>query len=230
MNCLSVFSRRPWLRPRLEHFDRQVASSVLKQGRCFFGSVLGYGRLLSGGNMIIAQVVGPEHVAQFGLPIRIFAVVGMGVSLVVEPLWPAYAEALGRRDERWVAIATRRSVVLALLIGTAGSAAVAFLGSRILDVGVGVLVTVSPTAWAGLGVWSLLACIGLALSSLLWGIGAAKFEAIMRIRQVAAALFLMVVLTPPFGVAGCAWALAISELVRLLPSAAYVARSIRALN
>ena len=52
----------------------------------------------------------------------------------------------------------------------------------------------------------------------------------MRIVQVAAALFLMVVLTPPFGVAGCAWAMAISELVRLLPSAAYVTRSIRALE
>ena len=77
--------------------------------------------------------------------------VGMGVGLVVEPLWPAYAEALGRRDERWVAIATRRSVILALLIGTAGSAAVAFLGSRILAVWVGVLVTVSPMVWAGLG-------------------------------------------------------------------------------
>jgi O-antigen/teichoic acid export membrane protein len=230
MNGTSVLRRRSWLRPRVAYFDLKIARSILSQGRSFFGSFVGYGCLLGGANMVIAQVVGPQHVPEFGLPIRIFAVVGMAVSLVVDPLWPAYAEALRRRDEGWVAVATRRSIVLAFLIGAVGSAMVTVLGSWILKLWVGSLVTASFMVWAGLGTWSLLSCVGLALSALLWGVGAAKFEAGMRVSQVALALLLMVVFTPSFGVAGCAWALAASELARLLPSAAFVARSIRKLE
>ena len=84
--------------------------------------------------------------------------------------------------------------------------------------------------WVGLAVWNVLACMGLALSALLWGIGAAKFEALMRVAQVFIAVLLMIALTPHLGVAGCAWALAISELARFLPSAAFVARRIRTLD
>ena len=222
--------KRPWLRPRLRYFDYQTARSIFGTARWFFVSYLAQGCILGAGNMVIAQALGPQLVPEYGLPLRIFAVVSMAVGLLVMPLWPAYAEALERRDHDWVALTARRSIVAAGLVGLAGSAAVVLAGNRILLLWVGGMVTPSRSVWLGFGAWSFLAAIGFATSVLLWGIGAARFEGLMRVLQAVATLVLLIALTPLFGVAGSAWALAISEIVRLAPTAVFVSRFIRNLE
>ncbi len=230
-NGISLFGiRRPWLRPRRALFDVRIARSLFSTSRWFLLSSLGYLCVAGTGNIVIAQTLGPELVPEFGLPARIFGVVSMAVGLVAVPLWPAYAEAIARRDNRWVRVAAQRSVAVAMLVGVAGSAAVALTGDRILRLWVGGIVHTSFAVWAGLGVASVLACIGVVLTVLLWGNGAVRFEALTRMAQAIIVLGLMMALTPRFGVAGCAWALAMSEAIRLCPLVMFVTQLVRRLR
>jgi O-antigen/teichoic acid export membrane protein len=231
VNGVFLFARRRrWLRPRLASVDMQTARRLFTTARWFFVTWIGSSCVGGAGNIVIAQMLGPTHVAEYGLPARIFAVVSMGVGLIVVPLWPAYAEAIGHSDHEWSVVTARRSIVAAGIVGIFGSIAVVLLGDRILRLWVGPLVTTTFSVWLGLGLWSTLAAVNLALSVFLWGAGAPRFEALMRTLQAVIAVSLMIGLTWFAGVAGVAWALAGSELARLVPSVVFVDRLLRTLQ
>lgn len=230
-NGLVLFGlRRPWLRPRLAAFDLSTARALLGTARWFFLSYAGYGCAMSAGPLIIAQILGPEHVTELGLPFRIFAVATMVVGLFVVPLWPAYADALERRDYEWVNRTLGWAVGAAAVIGLVVSTIVALGGDRILQLWVGSEVTTDRSTWVALLLWSTSESVNLSLSVFLWGAGKARFEALMRLTQATVAVSLMMALTRSHGVAGTAWGIALSDLTRLLPSAAYVAWLVRRLR
>ena len=63
--------------------------------------------------LVIAHVLGPESVTTFSVPARLFAQLGLLVSLVNLPLWPANGEALARGDVAWVRRITARMTLKA---------------------------------------------------------------------------------------------------------------------
>ena len=72
-------------------------------------------------NLLIAHTAGVERVTDYAVVARVFAVLGLAITVVNQPLWPANAEALARGDTGWVRRTTRRLTLLsASLMGGAG--------------------------------------------------------------------------------------------------------------
>ncbi len=107
------FSSNPALFP-----DRHDASPIL------FGELFGLGKRflclavitsvgLNIDNTIIAATLGSESVTEFSVPIKLASLLGLLVTTMFLPLWPANADALVRNDYDWV----RRSTIKMSTLG-----------------------------------------------------------------------------------------------------------------
>ena len=100
---------RPWLRPSLRSFDRVRAISLTKTGVVFFTlnvlTILSY----ASDSIIIAHFLGVPAVATYAVVQKLFSSTAVSEYLIA-PLWPAFGEAIARRDFDWIRRAIRRSL------------------------------------------------------------------------------------------------------------------------
>jgi O-antigen/teichoic acid export membrane protein len=221
LNGVVLFAvRKPWLRPDLHHASPALARHLLSSGVAFTVLAVMYFAIMASPNLVITQVIDAAAVPEFAVPAKVFFAANLLVALVVNPLWPAYAEALARRDVAWTRRALVRSFVAAGVIGAPPCIALAVFGGPLVHWWVGSSVTPSPGLLSGLAVWTFLIGIGNCTTTFLFAAGLVRSQALLRITQFVAVLPLEMFLLRRFGIAGMAWALCVTELVlRLAPSA-----------
>jgi O-antigen/teichoic acid export membrane protein len=104
------FVQRADLRPSLLSFDREVAKGLLGKGMLFFGLGIAGALSYDSQNIVIAHILGPAAVGAYAVVQRLFSIVTIIAGYVTAPLWPAFGEALGRREWPWIARALKRGV------------------------------------------------------------------------------------------------------------------------
>lgn len=102
LNGITYFQARRHLLAGSRWIDPQRTSYLLRQGSMFailqLISVIAYGL----DSLIIIRTHGPDALAEFAVPERMFSIVTMAGALALTQLWPAYREALNREDYTWV--------------------------------------------------------------------------------------------------------------------------------
>ncbi|MCU1353785.1 MAG: polysaccharide biosynthesis protein, partial [Acidimicrobiales bacterium] len=148
--------QRPDLRPRRASIRRAEAVRIGRQGAmfCFLGVAMAVG--YESDALVISHYLGAGAVPQFALPYRIVMLAPSAISLLVAPLWPAYAEALARGDRAWAHRTLRRSVAVAVGGTVAVSALLVVAGPALLRRVTGDAAPPSRHLLAALG---LLACV-----------------------------------------------------------------------
>ncbi|WP_157779087.1 lipopolysaccharide biosynthesis protein [Micromonospora sp. WMMD754] len=130
-----IFRRRmPELRPRLAAIDRRLSTVLIRLSGGFFVVFVLYAVSYNADNLIIAHALGPQSVTAYALPAKMVSLVGMLVSMINVPLWPANGDALARGDLTWVHQTVRRMVTLALLATAVPTAVLALVGDWIFSV------------------------------------------------------------------------------------------------
>lgn len=113
---VQVVIRRPWLRPRLVLASREVARPLLVMG----GSWAFYQALLFAAtgldSLFVTRIFGASSMASYGVMMRIMAGLAATILLTV-PLWPAFAEALSRRDYSWARRTADRAILICSVVG-----------------------------------------------------------------------------------------------------------------
>jgi O-antigen/teichoic acid export membrane protein len=120
-----LVARRPWLRPRWASLSRGMMRQMGRRSTPLLACQVGVALLAIAPSAVITHWGGPEAFAAYSVAARGFAVVYLAVSLPLTPLWPAYADAVARGDERWFARTLRGSLRYTLVaagIGLAGAA------------------------------------------------------------------------------------------------------------
>jgi len=112
-NSLWVYSRtgRP-LSPRLSSVDRSVIATMFRLGGQFFVLSIITSVALNADNLIIAHSLGLAAVTAYAVPVKMFMALGLMVSLINLPLWPANGDALARGEYGWVRKTTARMTLL----------------------------------------------------------------------------------------------------------------------
>lgn len=77
--------------------------------------------IFSTNNMIITQVLGPEHVTPYNIAFKYFNSVTMAFAIIMNPLWSAYTQAYTQNDIPWIRRITGKLVrfwflILALVV------------------------------------------------------------------------------------------------------------------
>jgi O-antigen/teichoic acid export membrane protein len=101
------FIKRPWLLPRFSYFNWAVGKSLFGTGAVFM--LLAVVNILgtSADNIIIARFAGSSEVAKYAVLQRLFSILFI-VQMLAAPMWPAFGEALVRKDLLWIRTAFKK--------------------------------------------------------------------------------------------------------------------------
>ena len=100
LNSLLFFVRlQKDIAPQYKAVSRAVIVKVVKTGLLFLVLQITGALLLTSDNIILAQMLGPEAVAGYSIPEKLFSLISTTTAMALSPLWPAYSEAIARGDQ-----------------------------------------------------------------------------------------------------------------------------------
>lgn len=131
------FARHPELKPAVKDIKLGSVRELLALGSRFLLLSILTASALNADNVIIATRAGAEAVTAYAVPARIGSLLGLMITTLYLPLWPANGEALARGDYAWVRKSARRmSLYGALAVGVVGISMV-LLGDFIIQIWMG---------------------------------------------------------------------------------------------
>ena len=206
LNGIYLFGkRRNYLLPKLKYFNWPVGKSLINSGMIFF--LLGFFTLIgnTSDDIIIAQTLGSSSVAGYEIVKKMF-LFSMFTQFLIQPLWPAFAEAVENGDFVWA----RKTVKKALYLGVSCAAIISLplllFGKQIIAIWVSA--NYQPSWWllSGFYAFVLLANYGGVMSTFL-NSGPLLSKQIRMIGLASlSAVLLKVFLSIKFGVSGIIWA------------------------
>jgi len=88
--------------PSLKNIDFSYSKSILQLGGVFFLIQVGALILFQTDNIIIANILGPEAVTKFNVAYKLYSVIIIAFSVIVNPFWSAFTDAYTKRDHEWI--------------------------------------------------------------------------------------------------------------------------------
>ena len=229
INSLVFFGfQRRSIAPRITAVSGATAREVMRTGGLFLVLQLAAAAMYNSHNILIAHILGPEVVAQFAVPERLFATITMLASMALAPLWPAYREAIMRGDMAWTMRTLRRSVAIAAIFAASLSVPMMVLAPWILELWVGKAVNPPFALILGLGIWRIVESAGLALAMFLNGAHVVREQVIASALTAVASVLLGILLLNLIGISGSIWAtLVCFLLLSFIPFALLAPRTAR---
>ena len=216
------------LRPRLSRATREAGIRVLRTGFLFFVLALAIAVAYQSDSLVIAHYLGAAAVTTYALPLRLFLLAPTALTVLVTPLWPAYGEALARRDIPWVRATLRRSLGAALGITVLPSLLLIVIAPPLLHLWVGDDVDPPLSMLVAMALWAVVSSISNALAMFFNGASAIRFQVIIATGMAALNLVLSIVLVQSIGIAGPMWGSVVAQsLIVLLPELIVIRRVLR---
>jgi O-antigen/teichoic acid export membrane protein len=205
--------------PRPGAVTRAAIAGVMATGGYFLIIQITGAVAFQSDSFIITQIIGPQAVTDYSVPMRLFMLVPTMLMLLVIPLWPAYAEAATRGDMEWVLVTLRRSLLVVGGLAFVSEAALAGLAVWLIPWWVGSSVHLSAPMLIGGATWAFVYAVTVALSMFMNGLGILRFQAAANAAMVVVNLALSITLTRAIGVSGVVWGSAVSQtFVVLIPT------------
>lgn len=215
--------QKPRYRPQFVGLTVRDIKSLAGTSGLFFVLQLSGLIAFQSDNLIIAHYLGPESVALYAVAFKLFTLPSIFMSLFLNALWPAYAEAKSRGDKEWVYKSFLKSLRYSSIIVLPLSLALLLGGKWIIEHWVGPSVKPTWDLLVGLFFWSILTILGGNFAVLLNGMGVIKFQVITGVSMAVVNIILSVWLVQLIGVSGVVWGSVLSlALVLYLPTAIYL--------
>ena len=226
-----LYGRDRSARPSLQAVSRRRIRDISGIGLQFLLLQICAAVLNGADALILAQLLGPESVAEYGVIARLFGLIAQVTSLQVQPLWPAYGEAKARHDWSWIAATYRRSLLTCVAVAGALSLTLLLAHRLLLKLWVGTEYHAAITLVCALAVWKTVEAAGNATAMLLNGTQVLRVQMLIAVASTAAALLMKVWLVKLIGISGVVWASTIAFAVfTLVPYVFVVRRTLRALR
>lgn len=206
------------LLPHPRDFSRAVASRLLHIGLMFFLLQVSISVGMQTDNVVIAQILGAKAVASYAVPARLFNIVVSFVTMLSGSMWPAYADAMARRDSHWIRKTFRRVTLAGTLITLGVTALLVLLGNQILALWVGPQMQASTWLLVIFALQCLVYSYLQPINFLLNGIGELKSQVICAIAMAAVNLGLSILFVRRIGIAGAVLGTLVAQLaVQTIP-------------
>lgn len=223
VNGVFLFRRRRWLLPSARAATMTAARRVAGVGAQFFFLQIAIALAYGADNIFVARLFGAETVTEYSVTFRLFSVAPLVLGMALQPLWPAYGEALARGDTAWARRTLLRSLAFGGLITVPPSVILVVIGESVLQVWVGGNVTPSRDLLLGCATWAILTTAGGAFAAFMNGANRMRFQVLTAIAMAAAAVAGKILLPPIFGVAAVIWSSVVAQaLFVLAPTAIYI--------
>jgi O-antigen/teichoic acid export membrane protein len=206
LNGIYLFGKkRNYLLPKLKYFNWPVGKSLINSGMIFF--LLGFFTLIANtsDDIIIAQTLGASSVAGYEIVKKLF-LFSMFTQFIIQPLWPAFAEAIESGDFGWARKTVKKGLYLSISCAAIISLPLLLFGKQIIAIWVSAHYIPSWSLLLGFYVFVLLGNYGGVMSTFLnSGPLLAKQIKMIGLAGVSSVL-LKIFLSLKFGVSGIIWA------------------------
>lgn len=214
---LFVFSR-PWLIPRWKNFRLSRSKDLAKLGLIFFLLQIFTAIGNSADNIIIAQVLGASAVAGYAVIKKLFMLIMIN-QFIIQPLWPAFGEAMIRQDYKWAKRTLIRTLKLSLSIGMIIAFPLLIFGKPIISFWVGPEFIPSTSLIIGFFFWVLIISYVGTMSVFLNSGSLVRKQCVFFGAAAISSIMLQVVLVNLWGVAGVVWGIVIGySIFHIIPA------------
>lgn len=217
LNSLWFFTRRSDVRPGRKFWHGDTARQMVRLGSMFFVLQLIAVVAFRLDLIIVTRFFGIVAAGQYAVYERLFLMLGMVMALALNPLWPAYAEALQRQDSAWIKRVFQLSIIAVPALTTIAAAVVVvvspYVGQEWFDVA-----PVPLALLLGLALWRVLENTGMSVAMFLNGMGLLSLQIASAVALVVLATGMKFALAPRFGPSIIPWATSlVYALVSLAP-------------
>jgi O-antigen/teichoic acid export membrane protein len=178
-------------------FDLGHLASVLKIGILGLGAAIAIYLVNNSALVIISAKYSAAESADYALIVKMLAIPAMFAIYVLQPLWPAIADANARKDFRWIEVAYAKAKMATLAFALITAASFLMFGRQLIEIWVGqgdivpsFLLVLSSVIFFMIGCWNTL------LTTLLNGVSSFRSQATAG-ALIAVAFALVAYLLPP---------------------------------
>src|SRR5579864_2119792 len=147
---------KPWLAPSRSAADLQFARELFSTSWKFFIAQAAWIVNSQSDNLIIAHYLGPKQVTPYSVTFRLFAYATLIQSLTVPSIWPAFTEALARKDFDWIRAVYRKNLKISLLIAIGALSVLTVFGETIIRLWAGPMAVPPFATIVWLAIWNLI--------------------------------------------------------------------------
>jgi O-antigen/teichoic acid export membrane protein len=232
INCALLFWRdRPWLRPRWALATVPDAARLVRIGFLFFVLQVAVAIAFQADALVAATIIGPEAAATYAVTVRLFMFVPSVMGLFLLTLWPAYTEALARKDSSWVLSALRRSVLICGGFSLAAAGLLLVFGQWMIRLLTGGQIEPPIALMVGAAVWAVIYAVFSAVAILMNAAAIVFFQVVVAVVMATGSVALSILFGVWFGVAGVVWGTVLAYVIlAAIPIAVYLPGMLRRLN
>jgi O-antigen/teichoic acid export membrane protein len=225
-NGLILLWGMPWLLPSRNAFSSSAAKRILRLGLHFFIGQCAVALGFNSDNIVITQVLGAAAVPVYGVPQKLFGLSSQLINIGISPIWPAYGEALARRDHAWIRRTFRNSIIATLSLAIPVCTFLALKGQWVLRVIVGKSLHVPVSLFWTLAAWGIITAVWIPVAILLNGTGVIKVLVRMTAISSVVNLTLSIYLARRLGVIGVCLGSIITQVAIMAPVGVYQVRGL----
>jgi O-antigen/teichoic acid export membrane protein len=214
----------PDLAPQRQYISRKMAGRVARVGLLFFGLQVAMAIAFASDNIVIARSLGAQAVTDYAVPEKLFSLIGVTVSMVLFPLWPAYGEAIARGDRPWVRKTLLRSLSASIVATSVLSLVLIVFGTSLITLWTGQDINPPFMLLLGLGLWKVIEAGDNSVSMFLNGANLVRFQLVLAAVMATLAITLKIVLVARVGISGVIWATILANLFTIPPMFWFVRR------
>lgn len=213
--------------PRLRLAQVRPAFALLRMGFLFVILQVSVALAFLSDNVVVANRLGSATVAQLAVPAKLFTLVLLPITLLVNPLWPAYGEARARGDIRWIRRTLTRSTIFSVVFAAGAGLVAVALGPFFIRQWSRHAVEPTLGVLIALAVWTTLSAWGQSTAAFLNGTGQILGQAILGVLMAVTAFALKWLLLEKWGVPGVVWATTISySVIAVVPISLLIRRAL----
>jgi O-antigen/teichoic acid export membrane protein len=204
---------KPWLRPSFSLVNRDVVHQLFSSGWKFLIISAAWMINSQTDNLVIAHYLGPAQVTPYAVTFGLFAIATTLQMLGHQSLWPAFTEAIARKDYEWVRKTFFKTLVGSFLITFAIVAVLVLFGRTIIQVWAGPAAVPSHAVIVWMAAWNLLLSNLYVASCLLSATNHLRVMTIYGTTSAVLNLFLSILFVQKYGIAGVIAGTVISTIV-----------------
>lgn len=217
-SLIHLFLHHRELRPERLPARWPAMRELVGSGMLFFlmGVVGGFSFMLD--TVLALELLGPQVAAQMTIAMRI-CMTGMGMlTVIAQPLWPAFTDAVHTADSHWVMHKLAWGTALLTGVSAAGGLILVMWGGPLLRLWLHTDLGIGTGLLAAISAWILVQAMIRIPHLLLNGLLEVRYQAVVLTIALAAAFALKFELAASLGAAGILWGTTLSVLLIALPA------------
>ena len=228
-----------WMTARLPRLEtdaapsdhRRVIGPMMRVGMLFFLMQVAAALNVGIDPLIVNSVLGPAAVADLSVVQKPFELLGIFLMLLLQPLWPAYREALASGDIAWIRGTFRRVLTITLAVSLGITLVMGIAGQILITAWSRATVKPAETLILAYCAVNLFTAFQTPLALLFNGLGRIKFQLILGVPVIALSVALKVILLPRLGLSAVPCATVAVGVVLMVPAQIwYLRRVLRQLD